>query len=574
MSRKTRVAVLGLSIVIVVALGACSDDSISSGSADESYYEPGGEDTGRSSYTDAGSSDYGGPSYDTSYSSPDSGTYADAAYDASSVEIDEEEPDASEEPNNDQYEDPGTNPFVVSAHDPLSTFAADVDTASYDIFRRDINRGTLPHSASVRLEEYVNAFEYDYEPPPEDAVTPFSISLTAAPSPVSETILLGVGIQGREAAFERKPANLVFLIDTSGSMSSSDKLDLVKLVLTEALEVLQPADTVAIVTYAGHTAVRLEPTEVSDAETIRAAINGLQSGGGTAGASGIELAYEQAEDGFKEGGINHVILCTDGDFNVGVSNTDALVELIEEKRRSGITLTVLGFGYGNLNDAMMEAITNAGNGIYAVISDRDHAVDYAHNDLLATILHIAKDMKIQVEFNAAIVYAYRLLGYENRALQDDQFRDDTVDAGEIGSGHTVTALYELVLVGDEIPTAEGAPEVLDGESTDEEVGIFADELCRVRIRYKGVNASEEDPAFETELGITPVDMLSSFSDGNSNYQWAAAIAAFAEILKESPYAHPERIETIQSIVDAHAGTAADRLEFKGLFETARMLLPE
>lgn len=475
-------------------------------------------------------------------------------------------------PSGDQYDAPGTNPFVITAHDPLSTFSADVDTASYDIFRRDIGYNTLPAPESVRLEEYVNAFSYDYEAPPAESSTPFSIALSAAPSLVADTTVLAIGIQAMEVPFERKPANLVFLIDVSGSMSDTDKLPLVQVLLTEALDALNPTDTISIVTYASSTSLRLAPTPVSERETIAAVINSLQAGGSTAGAGGIQLAYEQAEAGLIEDGINHVVLCTDGDFNVGISSTEALVDLIEEKRQSGITLTVLGFGRGNLNDAMMEGISNAGNGIYSVIANEDHAIDYAHNDLLATIIHVAKDVKFQVEFNPDEVYAYRLLGYENRILEDDEFRDDRVDAGEVGSGHTVTALYELVLVGGEIPVVDQAPDTVDGPPSDEELAEFDGELCRVRIRYKDVDATEDDSAYEVEEAIFPADVASSFDDADSDLQWASAIAAFAEILKESPYAQYDALDAIESVVNARAGTDADRLEFVSLFGVARTYL--
>jgi len=477
-----------------------------------------------------------------------------------------------EQPSGDKYDAVGTNPFVVTAHDPLSTFAVDVDTASYDIFRRDIELGTLPNPDSVRLEEYVNYFPYSYTPPSADSDVPFSITLRAALNPHGNTTLMAVGIKGKEIPWSKRPANLVFLVDVSGSMSASNKLPLLKKMLLEALDVLDPEDTLSLVTYAGNTSVRLTPTPVSDRATIEAAISGLSSGGSTAGAAGITLAYQQAKAGFIEGGINHVLLCTDGDFNVGASSTDALVQLIEEKRKTGITLTVLGFGYGNLNDAMMEAITNAGNGIYSVISSEDQAISYVHKRLLQTFNQIAKDVKIQVELNPEKVLAYRLLGYENRALADDQFKDDRVDAGEVGSGHTVTALYELVLVGDTIPTPEGAPAPLDGEATDHVCEVPSAELARVRVRYKAPDASEEDPASQVEQGLTPAQAAGKLEHAPGDLQWAAAIATFAEIVKQSPFARPESLDTLTGIVSAQAGTDADRLEFVGLLSKARGLL--
>jgi len=472
----------------------------------------------------------------------------------------------------DQYEAPGTQPFVMTAYDPLSTFAADVDTASYDIFRRDVNDGRSPDPASVRLEEYVNSFRYAYPAPAASAGEPFAIHLAAAPSLAETgTLLLRVGIQGKVA--EPAPANIVYLVDVSGSMSSAEKLPLVKVVLTEALEVLQPSDLVSIVTYAGSTTVALAPTPVSDDATIRGVIESLTSGGSTAGASGIDLAYEQAESAFIQDGINHVVLCTDGDFNVGPYSTDQLVTLIEQKRTTGVTLTALGFGFGNLNDAMMEAVSNAGNGMYAVISDEDHAIKYAHDQLLSTMIHIAKDMKIQVEFNAERVAAYRLLGYENRAIADEDFRDDVVDAGEIGAGHRVTALYELVPAAVAVPEPEGAAAIETGADYDGVVEVEASDLVLVKVRYKEPGATVDDPAFEVAASLPAASAATSHADLDADFRWAFAIASFAEILKESPYARPEDLEAIAGIVAAEAeGTTGDRAEFATLFTAARPLI--
>jgi len=472
----------------------------------------------------------------------------------------------------DQYEAPGTQPFVMTAYDPLSTFAADVDTASYDIFRRDANEGRVPDPASVRLEEYVNSFRYAYPAPAASAGEPFAIHLAAAPSLAETgTLLLRVGIQGKVA--EPAPANIVYLVDVSGSMAAAEKLPLVKVVLTEALEVLQPTDLVSIVTYAGSTTVALSPTPVADDATIRSVIASLTSGGSTAGASGIDLAYQQAEAAYIEGGINHVVLCTDGDFNVGPYTTDELVTLIEEKRTTGVTLTALGFGYGNLNDAMMEAVSNAGNGMYAVISDEDHAIKYAHDQLLSTMIHIAKDMKIQVEFNAERVVAYRLLGYENRAIADEDFRDDVVDAGEIGAGHRVTALYEIVPTAVDVPEPEGAAAIEDGAAYEGTVEVEGSDLVLVKVRYKEPGATVDDPAHEVAASLAAVSTATSHADLDADFRWAFAIASFAEILKNSPYARPEDLEAIAGIVAAEAeGMTGDRAEFATLFSRARPLL--
>jgi Ca-activated chloride channel family protein len=469
----------------------------------------------------------------------------------------------------DKYEAPSTNPFVVTRHDPLSTFAADVDTASYDIFRRDVNRGVLPHRDSVRLEEYINAFAYGYPTPAADAKHPFSITLRAARSPFHQTTLVAVGIKAKELAWAKRPANLVFLVDVSGSMSASNKLPLVKRVLLEALDVLDgETDTVSIVTYAGYTAVRLPPTPVSNRAQIESVVKRLGASGGTAGGAGIQLAYEQANAGFIPGGINHVLLCTDGDFNIGISNKDELVKLIEKERESGVTLTALGFGHGNLNDAMMEAVTNAGNGIYSVISDEKQAVSYARHKLLNTFNLVAKDVKIQVEFDPSKVYAYRLLGYENRALNDNQFRDDTVDAGEVGSSHTVTAIYELALSKNEIPSVKNAPPIVDGADADTPITLQANELCRVRIRYKEPTATKETLAREMDASLSDSNIV-PIGNAHDDLQWALAIALLAEILKESPYARPDKIGVIENVLAQTAGDDADRKEAVELVGIAR-----
>jgi Ca-activated chloride channel family protein len=471
----------------------------------------------------------------------------------------------------DQYDAVGTQPFVFTQHDPLSTFAADVDTASYDIFRRDAEGGRLPDPASVRLEEYVNSFDYAYPAPSADAEEPFAIHLAAAPT-LSDTgtLLLRVGIQGKVA--EPTAANIVFLVDTSGSMASPEKLPLVQVTLDQALNVLQPTDVVSIVTYSTTANVALPPTPVSDAAAIRAVIGRLSAEGSTAGAPGIDLAYAQATAGFIEGGINHVVLCTDGDFNVGPYTNEELVQLIEEKRATGVTLTALGFGYGNLNDSMMEAVTNAGNGIYSVISSEDQAIRYANRDLLSTMIHIAKDMKVQVEFNPQQVLAYRLLGYENRALADEEFRDDVIDAGDVGAGHRVTALYEMVPIDGTVPEPEGAAAALDGAAYDGPVEVGAAAFALVKVRYKQPGATETDAALEVNASLSASDLATSHAALDADFRWAFALASFAEILKGSPYVDDGAIESIAAIVEADPALSGDRVEFRALFEQARASL--
>jgi Ca-activated chloride channel family protein len=386
--------------------------------------------------------------------------------------------------------------------------------------------------------------------------------------------LLRVGIQGKEAPPEvtDRAANLVFLVDVSGSMQAPDRLPLAQQVLRQTLDILQPTDKVSIVSYASDTRVRLTPTPVSERATIIAQIDALSAGGSTAGASGIALAYGQAGAGFIEGGINHVILCTDGDFNVGPSSTSELVDLIREKRRSGVTLTALGFGVGNLNDAMLEAVSNAGNGFHGVISSEQQAVEYVQNRMLSTLSLIARDVKLQVEFNPQKVYAYRLLGYENRAIADNDFRNDIVDAGEVGSEHQVTALYELALRSEDVPTPENAPASVGGAAYDGTLEVDASDLVLVKVRYKDVDASEQDPAFEVSATLSPEAIPPAGAALDPDIDWAISVAAFAEILKTSPYARPDALDTLEASFAAQRERDSDRRQFFGLFTQAKSRL--
>lgn len=473
----------------------------------------------------------------------------------------------------DPVESFGTNPFVVAQHDPLSTFAADVDTASYDTFRSLASSGYLPETDRVRLEEFVNYFDYSYPAPSHDAEQPFGIALEAAPSPfASGTTLLRVGIQGKEAPpLERKPTNLVFLVDVSGSMN--EELPLVQQVLTETVDLLNEQDTISIVTYAGSTSVRLTPTPTAERDTIVDAIDGLSSGGSTAGAAGLDLAYQQAEAGFLEEGLNHIILCTDGDFNVGPSSTSELIDVISEKRRSGVTLTVLGFGANN-NDDLMEGISNAGNGVYANITDSTQASRYVEERMLATLEHIAKDVKLQVEFNPSQVYAYRLLGYENRAIADDDFRDDAVDAGEIASGHRVTALYEVVPNDGTVPSALDAPETDDGAPYAGPVEVPETAWVLVKVRYKDPGASESDAAKEVALSLDSEELASAISAADADFRWAVGVAAVAELLKASPYAPADHLDTIAELIQSDEyASDPDKQEFVQLFANVKGQLP-
>jgi Ca-activated chloride channel family protein len=466
-----------------------------------------------------------------------------------------------------KYPKIGVQPFVMAAHDPFSTFAADVDTASYDIFRRNVEHMIRTSPDSVRVEDFVNYFKYDYPAPAAGAEHPFQISLAAAPNAFGrDTTLLRVGIQAEKQPAEKKATNLVFLIDTSGSMAAADKLPLVLFLAKHALDVLGADDLISIVTYSETATVQLAPTKVVEKQKIIAVIDSLAAGGSTNGAGGIQLAYQQAQMNFNAQGINHVMLCTDGDFNVGISNTEDLVKFIEEERKSGITLTALGFGLGNLNDELMERVSNAGNGIYSLITSQEQASRYAEERMLSTLRYVAKDMKIQVEFNPEQVEAYRLIGYENRAIADQSFRDDKVDAGEVGAGHRVTALYEVVRKGGKVPAPEGAPAAETGDAVDGMREVEAGDLVRVKVRYKLPNATESDAAREVVMKLAPSEIGALFDSADQDLRWAAAMAAFAEVLRQSPYAMPNATPQLRSVFESQAARDVARGEFLELFD--------
>jgi Ca-activated chloride channel homolog len=465
-----------------------------------------------------------------------------------------------------------SNPFVLTDADPFSTFAADVDTASYDILRRSISRGVLPSASEVRLEEYVNYFAYDYPAPKLDSAVPFAISLAAGANlrPEARTKMVRVGIQAA-AQTEQPAANLVFLIDVSGSMAAPNKLPLVKLVLSEALGILNPSDTVAIVTYAADTRVRLAPTPVRARSRIDAVIQALEAGGATNGSSGIKLAYEEAEAGRLKDGINHVVLCTDGDFNLGLTSSNALVRLIEHERETGVTLTALGFGERN-NDAMMERVSDAGNGVYSVLYDEDQAIAYAHQRLLSSMVYVAQDMKIQVEFNPDHVYAYRLLGYEDRAIADAQFRNDRVDGGEVGAGHRVTALFELALTPADLPEATGTPSRGEASANELESMVAPDDLLRVNVRWKRPRASGSEPASEVAASLGMADVAADVADLDADASWAIGVANLAEVLGGSPYVQRSDLPRVQRLLAPLAGDHADRRELLELWPRVQELL--
>jgi len=419
------------------------------------------------------------------------------------------------------------NDFIAVADDPRSTFSIDVDTASYSNTRRIIREGRLPPPDAVRIEEMINYFDYDYPQP--TGSDPFSVSTEVAPCPWNDDHrLVHVGLQGKDVAAKEVPArNLVFLLDVSGSMNDHDKLPLLEQGMHMLADQVRPQDRVSIVVYAGASGVVLEPT--SDRDTIKQALSRLEAGGSTNGGAGIELAYRLASDHFVEGGINRVILATDGDFNVGTTSQGDLVRLIEQKRRSGVFLSVLGFGRGNLKDSTMEQLADKGNGNYAYIDSSAEAHKVLVEQAGATLMTIAKDVKIQVEFNPAEVAAYRLVGYENRKLAHRDFNDDTKDAGEIGAGHTVTALYEVVPMGHGVSPQLDPLKYQRGEAP-LTTAAGTGELMTVKLRYK-----QPRGARSTLLEVPVHDRDGSLADGSTDFRFSAAVAEMGLLLRGSQW---------------------------------------
>ncbi|MDH5720236.1 MAG: VWA domain-containing protein [Spirochaetia bacterium] len=429
--------------------------------------------------------------------------------------------------NTESYDRIYENGFLDPEKNALSTFSVDVDTASYSNTRRFLNMGSLPPKDAVRIEEFINYFSYDYENAPEDK--PFSVSAEVSKTPWNpKHKLVHIGIKGREIQAEKMPPrNLVFLLDVSGSMSAANKLPLLKKSMKLLVNQLDEKDSVAIVVYAGASGLVLPPTEGSSKQTILDALEKLNAGGSTNGGQGIELAYKTAEEMMKKNGINRVILATDGDFNVGVTGRGGLTRLIEEKRKTGIFLTVLGFGMGNYKDSSMESLADKGNGNYAYIDNFNEAKKVLVNEAGATLVTIAKDVKIQVEFNPALVQAYRLIGYENRALKDEDFNDDKKDAGEIGAGHTVTALYEIVPHGVEINA--GSVDPLKYQKPSVKVSNNK-ELMTVKLRYK-----EPDKDSSKLLSFPVNDSGVSFENSSENFRFSSAVAMYGMLLRDSEY---------------------------------------
>ncbi len=422
----------------------------------------------------------------------------------------------TDEPNDQPYGDVffknyGVNPRIDTDDDHYSTFAVDVDTAAYTVMRRFINDGYLPNSDSVRVEEYVNFFDQDYDPPTEGA---FAIYLEGAPSPYADKYqLVRVGLKGYEIAPEdRKDVVLTFVIDVSGSMAREDRLELVKDALGLLVDELRPTDEVGIVVYGSQASVILEPTPVSDKRAINRAIRKLRSEGSTNAEEGLVMAYQMASDYFNAEAINRVILCSDGVDNVGRTGPESILAQIEEYAEDDIYLTTVGFGMGNYNDVLMEQLADAGDGFYAYVDDLKEAERVFVHDLTATLQVIARDAKIQVEFNPDVVRSYRLIGYENRAVADEDFRNDAVDAGEIGVGHSVTALYEVKLQSD-APAQQPA--------------------LTVFVRYEDPDTGE---VIEISRMIAPSEFAGDFEEASPRFQLAAVVSQYAEVLRASYWA--------------------------------------
>jgi len=482
-----------------------------------------------------------------------------------------------------QYQDVGRDQFRAFEEnsvknvtaEPVSTFSIDVDTSSYSFVRRALNNGTLPQKNAIRIEEMINYFDYDYAVP-EQGGHPFQPTVAVYDSPWrSGNKIIHVGIKGYQIQ-EKPKSNLVFLIDTSGSMNSSDKLPLLVNSFKMLLDTLSPDDTIGIVTYAGSSGVALEPTKVSDKHKIMAALDRLSSGGSTAGAEGIRQAYQLAEQNFVKDGNNRIILATDGDFNVGITNQDELKGFVERKRKAGVFLSILGFGQGNYNDSLMQALAQNGNGNAAYIDNLNEARKVLVDEGASMLFTIAKDVKLQVEFNPQTVQEYRLVGYETRALNREDFNNDKVDAGDIGAGHTVTAIYEITPVGavpvvDDLRYQKPAPKVIEGktaEQADAEKAQAAssDEYAFLKIRYK---KPDSDTSVLMTRPITKADEK-PFAELSDDIRFANAVASFAQMLKGSKFVDAD-YDTVIEVANQARGKDefGYRTEFVNLVRLAK-----
>jgi Ca-activated chloride channel family protein len=473
-------------------------------------------------------------------------------------------------PGTESYAAIGDNPFTAVVDQPLSTFSIDVDTASYSNVRRFINQGQLPPPDAVRIEEMLNYFPYQYETPKPDDKEPFKAAVEVAGCPWNSAHRLArVAIKGKEIAHDKRPvSNLVFLIDVSGSMNEPRKLPLVKEGLKLLVNELTENDRISIVVYAGNAGLVLPSTcaDPKSKDTILAAIDNLSAGGSTNGGQGIELAYHLATDNFIKGGTNRVLLATDGDWNVGITDQTSLTHLIEDKAKSGVFLSVLGFGFGNLKDSTMEKLADKGNGHYAYIDDLKEARKVLVEEMSGTLVTIAKDVKIQIEFNPAKVASYRLIGYENRMLRKEDFNNDKIDAGEIGAGHCVTALYEIAPATGQTkaPTTRPAasPEIDPLKYQKHEL-INSPELLTLKLRYK---QPDGDTSKLIQTAVTDGGL--SYGKASVDFKFAAAVAEYGMILRNSPNKGSASLDAVLELADE--GKGKDEKGYRaGFVELAR-----
>lgn len=470
--------------------------------------------------------------------------------------------------NTEEYSSINENIFHSPARNPLSTFSIDVDAASYSNIRRFINTSQMPPKDAVRIEEMINYFDYDYpQPQGED---PFSVNTEVAVCPWdTDHYLVHIGLQGKNIATENlPPSNLVFLLDVSGSMNQANKLPLLKSAFKLLVDKLRPEDKVSIVVYAGAAGLVLPPTPGNQKETIIAALDRLQAGGSTAGGQGIKLAYKTARQNYLPEGNNRIILATDGDFNVGESSNAGMERLIEEERKSGVFLTVLGFGMGNYKDSKMEILADKGNGNYAYIDNILEAKKVFVNEFGGTLFTIAKDVKIQVEFNPNVVQGYRLIGYENRKLRDEDFNNDKKDAGELGSGHTVTALYEIIPAGVEDQyTGSIDPLKYQDNGTDKKRN-YGNEMMTVKLRYK-----QPDGNTSKLLSNVVKNKVSEFENTSDNFRFSASVAGFGMILRDSEFKGSLDYNKVKKWAESAKGKDKNgyRAEYIRLIESTRLI---
>ena len=467
--------------------------------------------------------------------------------------------------NTEEYESIVENRFLTATENPLSTFSIDVDGGSYSNVRRYLQQGQWPPSGAVRIEELINYFHYEYSQPTGD--DPFSINTEIGECAWNpEHRLVMIGLQGKKIPVENLPAsNLVFLIDVSGSMMEPEKLPLVQRSLAMLVDQLREKDRVSLVVYAGNAGLVMPPTSGIEKRKIKDAIEKLEAGGSTAGGAGIQLAYKVAEQHFVKGGNNRVILCTDGDFNVGPSSDADLFDIIEKEKKSGVFLTVLGFGMGNYKDSKMEKLADRGNGNHAYIDNENEAKKVLVNEFGGTLFTIAKDVKLQIEFNPAIVQAYRLIGYENRMLNKEDFNNDSKDAGELGSGHTVTAIYEIIPVGVKNEFPESVDPLKYQKKMKEVKAVAGSEIMNIKFRYKTPDG-EKSKLIEHALTYQP----EAAEESSENFRFVSAVAQFGMLLRNSAFKQQSSFDKAYSIAKNSLGKDSEgyRSEFLNMIREA------